>query len=101
MFLLHYSTPSRSLISSNNEAEQLAYSFSRAAQGDAIDAFVAMFPQVSSYYDRHSHFGKYIVLVNGSGTGKSKMVSETRKKVMYAIMSLSSGLYVRTPRFLD
>ncbi|KZT07516.1 uncharacterized protein LAESUDRAFT_113991 [Laetiporus sulphureus 93-53] len=71
------SPPSDMTINSELEQRQQGYlAFHSTYKGDALDRFKEQLQHCQEYYDTTKHHGRYIALLQSSGTGKSRLVSE-------------------------
>ena len=79
-----------------DQLQRLYTNFTSPYIGEAADDFVAALAHYESTYDPEIHYGHTIVIVQSSGTGKSRLVDEIGRQVGLNFTSHISGLRVST-----
>jgi hypothetical protein len=67
------------------QRDSLHSSFVADFQGDAVTQFVNNLPVYDRAYDRAKYYGRTIAIAQSSGTGKSKLMHDLSKTVIYVL----------------
>ncbi len=62
--------------------------FNQEYKGSTVKDFCDTLKEYNRFYDRNQHFGRFISIVQSSGTGKSRLVWELRHKVNSSLFPL-------------
>jgi hypothetical protein len=67
------------------QRDSLNSSFITDFKGDAVTQFVNNLPVYDRAYDPAKYYGRTIAIVQSSGTGKSKLMHDLAKTVIYVL----------------
>lgn len=69
----------------------LAESFAQPYKGDTLQKFVDILEAYKSFYDDEQHYGRYITILQSSGSGKSRLMRDIRQRVSRYLYSLDTN----------